>query len=179
MAGMDETMDEIKRAADETAAIVKIIDEIAFQTNLLALNAAVEAARAGEAGKGFAVVAEEVRNLARRSAQAAQETSGKISNSSSLATKGVEVSSHAAAALAEINQNSVQAVDLVKQICIDSAEQARGLSQIRTSIAEIDRIGQQNFDAARETAKAGEDLLSQAQALDEMVAELTRVVRGV
>ena len=75
------TMGAIHQSSSKIADIIGVIDGIAFQTNILALNAAVEAARAGEQGRGFAVVATEVRNLAQRSAAAAKEIKGLISDS--------------------------------------------------------------------------------------------------
>ena len=99
MGKMGEAIQKIKTSSDQTAKILKTIDEIAFQTNLLALNAAVEAARAGEAGKGFAVVAEEVRNLAQRSAEAAKNTASLIEKSQKNADHGVTVSTEVAGIL--------------------------------------------------------------------------------
>ncbi|MGA2233698.1 MAG: methyl-accepting chemotaxis protein, partial [Tepidisphaeraceae bacterium] len=96
MGKMSQAINEIQKSAQETAKIIKVIDEIAFQTNLLALNAAVEAARAGEAGKGFAVVAEEVRNLAMRSAEAAKNTAAMIEESVQSARNGVGISTDVA-----------------------------------------------------------------------------------
>jgi methyl-accepting chemotaxis protein len=91
MRQMEITIDTVKQSSDQTAKIIKSIDEIAFQTNLLALNAAVEAARAGDAGSGFAVVAEEVKNLARKSADAAKSTVQIISNEQQCVKEGVEI----------------------------------------------------------------------------------------
>ena len=105
MSRMNQAILEIQKSSDETAKIIKVIDEIAFQTNLLALNAAVEAARAGEAGKGFAVVAEEVRNLAMRSAEAAKNTARMIEESVKNSKNGVDIANEVGKVLEEIVQS--------------------------------------------------------------------------
>ena len=102
MQAMNTAMQGIKSSGDDTAKIIKTIDDIAFQTNILALNAAVEAARAGEAGMGFAVVANEVRNLSQRSAQAAKETATKIEGSLARTKQGVQLSEKVAQGLQSI-----------------------------------------------------------------------------
>src|ERR1022692_3094256 len=129
MRTMIAAMEGIKVSSDETAKIIKTIDEIAFQTNILALNAAVEAARAGEAGMGFAVVADEVRNLAQRSAQAAKETAAKIEGSLTRTTQGVEISAKVAASLDEITAKVRQVDELVAEVSGASREQTEGIGQ--------------------------------------------------
>ncbi|MCB0321479.1 MAG: chemotaxis protein, partial [Bdellovibrionales bacterium] len=175
MTKMSEAMVSIKKAADETAEIIKIIDEIAFQTNLLALNAAVEAARAGDAGKGFAVVAEEVRCLAQRSAEAAKETGDRLRRSNQLADHGVQVSNEVARSLEEIEQSAEKAADLVKEIAIASNEQTVGLDQVNVAVSELDSVTQRNAASAEESAASAEDLSTQATRLQGVVAELAHL----
>jgi methyl-accepting chemotaxis protein len=178
MGRMAEAIKDIQKSSDETAKIIKVIDEIAFQTNLLALNAAVEAARAGEAGKGFAVVAEEVRNLAMRSAEAAKNTSNLIEQSVNNSRNGVQICNEVKTALDEIVGSIGKTTDLVGEIAAASKEQAQGVDQINTAVSQMDKVTQQNAANAEESASASEELSAQAESMNEIVDQLMVLVNG-
>jgi methyl-accepting chemotaxis protein len=178
MERMTEAIARIKTSASETAKIIKTIDEIAFQTNLLALNAAVEAARAGEAGKGFAVVAEEVRNLARRSAEAAKTTADLIEGSQKNADAGVAVTAEVAKNLGGIKENVGKVATLIGEIASASKEQSQGIDQVNTAVSEMDKVVQRNAANAEKSASAAQELTGQASELGSMVDQLVGIVGG-
>ena len=171
MGRLSHAVESIKGAADETAKIIKTIDEIAFQTNLLALNAAVEAARAGDAGRGFAVVAEEVRSLAMRSAEAAKNTTQVIERSLKKAEEGVVINQEASVAFEAIGKQVQKVVDVITEIAESSQQQHDSVARINKGVDSVSRETQQGAAATEETASAAEQLAGQAEMMRALTAQ--------
>ena len=169
MTEMISAVDDINTASHNIGKVIKVIDEIAFQTNILALNAAVEAARAGTHGKGFAVVAEEVRNLAAKSADAAEETGSMIQNSFEKAKLGAKIAGETASSLADIVAGIGKSNDLIQGIAQSSAEQSSSISNVNVSIDEVAQVVQHNSATAQESAAASEQMSSQSSVLEDML----------
>ena len=158
-------MGEIERSSAQINQIIGVIDEIAFQTNLLALNAGVEAARAGESGRGFAVVASEVRALAERSAEAAKEIKGLITQSTVQVGSGVKLVTETGQALDRIVAHVAQIEGLVTEISSSAAEQATGLQQVNTAVNQMDQMTQQNAAMVEQSTAASHSLSQEADGL--------------
>jgi methyl-accepting chemotaxis protein len=178
MKDLTVSMDGISKTSEETSKIIKTIDEIAFQTNLLALNAAVEAARAGEAGAGFAVVADEVRNLALRAAESARNTSELIEGTVKSISEGSGLVNSTSAAFSEVITSSAKVGELVSEIAAASDDQAQGIKQVNTAVAEMDKVTQQNAATAEESASASEEMNAQAEQIRAMTNQLRSIVEG-
>ncbi len=163
-------MEKITDSSKKIAAIISVIDDIAFQTNLLALNAAVEAARAGEQGRGFAVVATEVRNLAQRSATAAKEIKELIEDSVNKVEEGSNLVDQSGKTLDEIVTSVKKVNDFIAEIAAASSEQYAGIDQVNQAVSQMDEVTQQNATLVEEAAQTSQMMDEQARELGELIS---------
>ncbi|HID46157.1 MAG TPA: PAS domain S-box protein [Chromatiaceae bacterium] len=163
-------MEKITDSSKKIAAIISVIDDIAFQTNLLALNAAVEAARAGEQGRGFAVVATEVRNLAQRSATAAKEIKELIEDSVNKVEEGSRLVDQSGNTLDEIVTSVKKVNDFIAEIAAASSEQYAGIDQVNQAVSQMDEVTQQNAALVEEAAQTSQMMDEQAKELGELIS---------
>ena len=157
------SMDDINTEVGAISEAISVIDQIAFQTNILSLNAAVEAATAGEAGKGFAVVAAEVRNLASRSADAANEIKALVESATSKSNQGKDIAALMINGYNSLNENINNTLSLISEVENASIEQKSGIEQISDAINSLDKQTQVNADIASTTNDIAAETSSLAQ----------------
>ena len=160
----------IDQSSAQISTIIKTIEDIAFQTNILALNASVEAARAGNAGKGFSVVAEEVRSLAARFTEAAQNTNHLISCSIQNTKSGTEATDLVVSAMQDINRCIRSIKSLMDEIAAASVWQSEMILRVENGIREISAVVQDNSVAAEKSAVVSKGLSQQARTLNRLIS---------
>ena len=169
MSELVRAMNEINEFSSETKKIVKTIEDIAFQTNILSLNAAIEAARAGAAGKGFAVVAEEVRNLAGKSAEAAQNTTRIIESTVNSIVSGNKLCAEVAEKMNKVGETAGNVTVINNKIADSSKKAADSIVKVTIGVDQISNVVQTNSATSEQSAAASEELSSQANMLKELV----------
>ena len=169
MSSLTTAMDDISSNAQEITKIAKAIEDIAFQTNILAINASVEAARAGEAGKGFAVVANEVKQLAAKSAEAAQNATEMVTSTKDIIQTGVELTADTAGSFRAISSVSDQISAISDTLVTAVNSQQNALSLMDERIEAISEIADRNLQNAGGMEQASGSLAKEAENLQAQV----------
>jgi methyl-accepting chemotaxis protein len=174
----NQTVIRLGESSLEIGNVIKVITSIAEQTNLLALNATIEAARAGEAGKGFAVVANEVKELAKQTAEATEDIGrriGAIQQDTQAAVSAIGEVTQIIGQISEISTTIAGAVEeqsaTTAEIGRNVEEAHRGSSEIAENVTGVSQAAQSTASGATQTQAAAQELARMATALQSMVSQ--------
>lgn len=183
-------VDSLGRAANEIGKVTETITEISGQTNLLALNATIEAARAGEAGKGFAVVANEIKDLAKQTAEATQGIREKISSIQKVSATTVAEIEHISKVISDVDDivsfiaTAVEEQSVTtKEIAGNAAQASQGIQEVNNSVAQSSKVAEDMAKeiaevnhTANEMSQCGIQVDSSSSDLSELVEKLRSIV---
>lgn len=183
-------VNELGTAAGKIGKVTETITEISEQTNLLALNATIEAARAGEAGKGFAVVANEIKELAKQTADATLEIKSQVDGVQQTTSNTVKEIENISKIIDEVNAIVEIVVAAVEEQNVTTDEIAENISQATIGIQEVTENVSQSSSVADEMAtninqvsgeseaiaKRSNDLRDKASKLQEVSSELNAMI---
>ncbi|HET6438207.1 MAG TPA: methyl-accepting chemotaxis protein [Anaeromyxobacter sp.] len=170
------TVQKLGASGAEIGKVVKVITSIAAQTKLLAINATIEAARAGDAGKGFAVVANEVKELAKETAQATEEIGQRIEAIQADTRSAVAAIEQIGSIIKKINEHQSTIASAVEEQSATTNEIDRSVSGAATGSSEIARNVSGVAEAARHTSQGAADTQKASSELTRMAAELQRMI---
>jgi methyl-accepting chemotaxis protein len=170
------TVAKLGESSAEIGNVIKVITSIAQQTNLLALNATIEAARAGEAGKGFAVVANEVKELAKQTANATQDISQKIEAIQGDTKGAVEAIAQIGKIINQINDIQNTIASAVEEQTATTGEISRNVTEAAKGSSEIAQNITGVAQAARSTTEGASNTKSSADELSRIAADLQKLV---
>ncbi len=163
-----QAMNDMSEGSGKIVEMMDLINEITFQTNLLSINAAVEAARAGEQGRGFSVVANEIRNLAKRSSEAAKDIQSLVRDIMDKVNTGKEWVGQLENGFKKIVQTIKQVSDSLSEVSLATQESSRGIEQIGQAMDQMNDAVEQNASLVEELASATEQLNEKAGVLQGM-----------
>jgi len=161
---------ELTSSVDEIGQVSRLIAEIAGQTNLLALNATIEAARAGAAGKSFTVVANEVKNLAKRTAQSTEEIAGRIAAMQAAANRALAAMDGIGGAVTELDAVATSVAAAVEEQSATTAEISRAITGAAENAADVANRMEALTQDSGNTGEAAWTLQSGADELADAIA---------
>jgi len=182
--GAFDKVGQLGKAAQDIGKVTEAITDISAQTNLLALNATIEAARAGEAGKGFSVVANEIKDLARQTAEATQEIKEKISgiqDSTSESVLEIEEISEVVKNVNEIVSTIASAVEeqsiTTKEIAENIAQASQGINEVNENVAQSSKVSDKIAIDISEVSQAAGEMANSSSQVNLNAEELKKMAR--